>query len=98
MEKRNFDKKIHEISSFYEWNGIRCPCLITNITSTGIEMLVKGCLAIGDLINIKVGNENLSATVSRVDGEKIEIHYKDVPQEKLDYMFAFVLEMSNPTA
>lgn len=93
-EKSRFEKKIREISSFYEWNGIKCPCIITDITSSSIKMVVKGCLEKGDSVSVKVGNEYIPSKVAQADGEDIEAHYQDVPQTKLEYIFSFVLEQS----
>ena len=93
-ETSRFEKKIHEISSFYEWNGIKCPCTITEISSASMKMIVKGCLETGDSIKVKAGNENIPARVGHVNGEDIELYYKDVPQNQLNYIFGFVLELS----
>ncbi len=94
VEKRSFERKRIEISSFYEWNGIKCPCSIVDITSEGIGLLVKGCLALGDTINLKLGNENITVSVVRVNGSNIGTRYKDIPENQLNYILNFEMQLS----
>ncbi len=93
--KRSFERKKIDISSTYEWNGIKCPCFITDISSGGMGLRVKGTLAFGDIISVKLGKENIKATVVRVDGAIVGTSFKDLPEKQLYYILDFEMELQN---
>lgn len=89
MSGRNFGRKFVEFNTFYEFNHIKCACLIIKISSDGIVMSIKGYLTIGDIINVNIGNENITVSVVYVDGGNIKLRYKDITKSQIDYILYY---------
>lgn len=84
FEKRRAERLQLQISAFYEWNGITCPCNIIDISSVGIGMRVKGILEAGDQIVVILGKHNLKSKVVRVDGNIVGVAFEAISTDELN--------------
>ena len=83
-DKRKFERRPLQMPAVYIWEGIECPCHVIDISSQGIGMRVKGCLAKGDVVEIVLGRLRLKSTVVRVDGNIIGVTYDLLTTEQLN--------------
>ncbi len=87
-DRRRDVRKPLLLDAEYELNGTLCSCNIVDISARGIGMRVKGCLIVGDKINIILDKNNITAKVVRVDGNIVGVMFDQLSNEMLNYILS----------
>lgn len=86
FEKRKAERKPTNINAFYDLNGIQGSCEISDISSTGLKMRVKGLLYEGDHINIKIDNQIYKSIVANTNGNIVGVRFEKLSDTQLNYI------------